>query len=81
MDSSGASSFSRLQAAMDQESTHELVFVAFDLLYLDGKATAAISLLERKACLKTLFKQQPPARCSVTSSWMTDRAFQPPPRL
>ena len=45
---------------MDQGSTHELVFVAFDLLYLDGTSTAALPLLERKAYLKSLFKEQPP---------------------
>jgi len=60
LDTHGASSFSRLQAAMDQGQTHELVFVAFDLLYLDGASTAALRLLERKARLKSLFKERPP---------------------
>jgi len=60
LDGHGASSFSRLQAAMDQGRTHELVFVAFDLLYLDGTSKAALPLLERKARLKTLFKEQTP---------------------
>jgi ATP-dependent DNA ligase len=32
----GISSFSRLQAAMDEGRTEELVFFAFDLLYLEG---------------------------------------------
>lgn len=51
---------SHLQAAMDQGQTPELIFVAFDLLYLDGTSTAALPLLERKARLKSLFKDQPP---------------------
>ena len=64
LDTHGVSSFSRLQAAMDQGSTHELVFVAFDLLYLDGTSTAALPLLERKARLKKVLPR-PPARPDV----------------
>lgn len=60
LDSQGASSFSRLQAAIDQEQTHELVFVAFDLLYLDGTSTVNLLLLERKKRLRALFTKQRP---------------------
>ena len=60
LDTHGVSSFSRLQAAMDQGSTHELVFVAFDLLYLDGTSTAALTLAERKARLKKVLPRPRP---------------------
>lgn len=46
---------------MYQGRTHELVFVAFDLLYLHGDPIAALPLLERKTRLKSLFKKQPPS--------------------
>jgi ATP-dependent DNA ligase len=44
----GVPSFGLLQAAMDQGMTNSLVFFAFDLLFLDGKSTAALPLIERK---------------------------------
>ena len=40
---------------MDACRTHDLVFIAFDLLYLDGKSMAALPLIERKERLRTLF--------------------------
>jgi len=51
----GVPAFSRLQAAMDEGRTDDLVFIAFDLLYLNGKSTAALPLIERKERLRTLF--------------------------
>jgi DNA ligase D-like protein (predicted ligase) len=56
----GAPSFGLLQAAMDQGRTNSLVFFAFDLLYLDGKSTAALPLIERKQRLHPLFAQAAP---------------------
>jgi ATP-dependent DNA ligase len=50
----GITSFSRLQAAMDEGRTDDLVFFAFDLLYLDGENTASLPLLERKERLQSL---------------------------
>src|SRR3954463_14535204 len=44
----GVPSFSRLQAAMDEGQTGELVFFVFDLLFLDGESTARLPLIERK---------------------------------
>src|SRR5262249_7570914 len=49
--------FSRLQAAMDAGRTDDLVFIVFDLLYLNGKGMAALPLIERKERLRTLFAQ------------------------
>src|SRR5262245_49395982 len=48
----GVPAFSRLQAAMDQGRTDDLVFIVFDLLYLNGKNTAALPLIERKKRLQ-----------------------------
>jgi ATP-dependent DNA ligase len=54
----GVPAFSRLQAAMDEGRTDDLVFIVFDLLYLNGKSTAALPLIERKELLRALFKRQ-----------------------
>jgi DNA ligase D-like protein (predicted ligase) len=51
----GVPAFSRLQAAMDEGRTDDLVFIVFDLLYLNGKSTAALPLIERKERLRALF--------------------------
>ena len=53
----GVPSFSRLQAAMDEGRTGELVFFVFDLLFLDGESTAQLPLIERKERLQHLFKK------------------------
>src|SRR5882757_4182995 len=50
--------FSRLQAAMDEGRTDQLVFFAFDLLFLNGQSTAQLPLIERKERLKRLFKKE-----------------------
>jgi bifunctional non-homologous end joining protein LigD len=53
----GVPSFSRLQAAMDDGRTGELVFFAFDLLFLNGVSIAELPLIERKERLQSLFKK------------------------
>src|SRR5215471_5804413 len=50
----GVPAFSRLQAAMDEGRTDDLVFIVFDLLYLNGKGTAQLPLLKRKELLQPL---------------------------
>jgi bifunctional non-homologous end joining protein LigD len=54
----GVPTFSRLQAAMDERRTDALVFMAFDLLFLDGEDTAQLPLLERKERLGRLFARE-----------------------
>ena len=44
----GVPAFSRLQAAMDEARTDELVLFVFDLLFPDGKSAARLPLTERK---------------------------------
>jgi ATP-dependent DNA ligase len=54
----GVPAFSRLQAAMDEGRIDDLIFFAFDLLYLEGKSTAALPLIERKERLRALFARE-----------------------
>ena len=49
----GLPSFSQMQAASDGERVR-LVYYAFDLLHLDGRDTAGLPLVERKALLEPL---------------------------
>ena len=50
----GLPSFSQTQAASDGERGVRLVYYAFDLLHLDGRDTAGLALVERKALLEPL---------------------------
>jgi bifunctional non-homologous end joining protein LigD len=42
---------------MDEGRTDQLVFFAFDLLFLNGESTAQLPLIQRKERLKRLFKK------------------------
>jgi bifunctional non-homologous end joining protein LigD len=55
----GVPSFAETQAATDGERGARLVFYAFDLLHLDGRDTAGLPLLERKALLQPLVADIP----------------------
>jgi len=52
-------SFSRTQAASDGERGVRLVYYVFDLLHLDGRDTASLPLVERKALLQPLVADIP----------------------
>ncbi|MFT4119164.1 non-homologous end-joining DNA ligase [Bradyrhizobium sp.] len=56
----GVTSFSRLQAAMDEGRTGDLVFYAFDLLFLNGESTTQLPLVERKTRLQAVFAKPTP---------------------
>jgi DNA ligase D-like protein (predicted ligase) len=58
LNADGLPVFSRLQAAMDEGRTDQLVFFAFDLLYLNGKSTAQLPLIKRKERLERLFNKK-----------------------
>jgi bifunctional non-homologous end joining protein LigD len=58
LDAKGVPTFSRLQAAMDEGKTDELIYFAFDLLHLNGESTAGLPLLERKERLRKLFAKE-----------------------
>jgi DNA ligase D-like protein (predicted ligase) len=59
IDEAGLPSFSQTQAASDGERGVPLVYYAFDLLHLDGRDTASLALIERKALLKPLIADIP----------------------
>ena len=52
--SDGKTSFSMIQTASDTGNADALVFLLFDLLYLDGEVISAAPLLERKERLRGL---------------------------
>jgi DNA ligase D-like protein (predicted ligase) len=58
LNADGVPVFSRLQAAMDEGKTDQLVFFAFDLLFLNGERTAQLPLIQRKERLQRLFKKE-----------------------
>lgn len=59
LDARGASSFQRLQQALKGEG-QDLVYYAFDLLFLDGRDLRGLPLQERKEKLKALLCAAPP---------------------
>ena len=58
LNADGVPVFSRLQAATDEGRTDQLLFFAFDLLFLNGQSTAQLPLIERKERLKRLFRKE-----------------------
>src|SRR5262249_11997736 len=77
----GVAVFSRLQAAMDEGRTGDLVFIVFDLLYLNGKSMAVLPLIERKERLGAVHAPDPGAAIqrSRRRQWPTlsSRALSP----
>lgn len=56
LDDHGAPDFAALQAALSEEKTENLVFFAFDLLFLDGQDWREKPLLARKQKLEALLR-------------------------
>ncbi len=54
LDSHGAPDFAALQAALSDDKSKDLIFFAFDLLFLEGEDLRPLPLSERKARLKSL---------------------------
>jgi bifunctional non-homologous end joining protein LigD len=59
LDEKGLTSFAAMQAATDHRSSDELVYFAFDLIYLDGEDLSRRPLLERKERLAKLLGRAP----------------------
>lgn len=55
LDKQGIPDFSALQAALSDRKTDELIYFAFDLLFIGGEDLRNLPLRDRKARLKTLF--------------------------
>jgi bifunctional non-homologous end joining protein LigD len=58
-DDRGVSSFAALQAALSAKQDKKLVYVAFDLLYLDGYDLRGATLIDRKSVLEALLVAAP----------------------
>ncbi len=56
VDRGGKTSFSALQAALGEGRSEQLVFYAFDLIYLDGYDLKSVPLAKRKDTLATLIE-------------------------
>lgn len=61
-DPRGASSFALLQKALSEKRDSNLIFYAFDLLYLNGRDLTAEPLSERKRLLRRLIPTEESAR-------------------
>ncbi len=57
LDREGLTDFAALQAALSERDTGEIVFFAFDLLFLEGKDLRALALAERKKKLQALLEE------------------------
>lgn len=64
LDSGGSPDFSALQAAISDEDTGNLVFFAFDLLFLEGEDLRNLPLNERKERLRALLAKRAKAQTS-----------------
>jgi bifunctional non-homologous end joining protein LigD len=58
---SGVTSFVKLVDALKAGRSKEIVFFAFDLLFLDGADVRSLPLLERKEMLEAILKEATPA--------------------
>jgi bifunctional non-homologous end joining protein LigD len=56
LDHNGAPHFSTLQAALSEGKTEDLIFFAFDLMFLDGVDVRPVPLRDRKAQLKKMLE-------------------------
>jgi bifunctional non-homologous end joining protein LigD len=57
LDHNGAPDFAALQAALSDGNTNNLIFFAFDLMFVDGEDLRALPLSERKAQLQSFFAE------------------------
>jgi ATP-dependent DNA ligase len=58
LDHNGAPDFAALQAALSESNTDQLVFFAFDLLFIGREDLRELPLAERKAKLKAMLAKQ-----------------------
>jgi bifunctional non-homologous end joining protein LigD len=61
LDARGLSNFQSLQNALGRGREKDVVYCAFDLLYLDGRDLRGLPLTERKAQLAQLLEHAPPS--------------------
>lgn len=61
-DGRGATSLEQLQSALSENRGHDLIFCAFDIVYLNGRDLSAVPLIDRKAQLRRLVPFDPACR-------------------
>ena len=59
LDSRGVSSFQALENALGKGRERDIVYYAFDLVYLDGRDLSRVPLIDRKAELARILKKAP----------------------
>ncbi|MEJ0100450.1 MAG: DNA ligase D [Pseudomonadota bacterium] len=57
----GATSFQALQNAFDSEHTDDIAYFLFDLPWYDGRDLTSVPLEQRRALLKSILRDAPPA--------------------
>ena len=57
LDHRGSPDFAGLQAALSEGKTDDLIFFAFDLLFLEGEDLQSLSLIDRKSALEKLLEK------------------------
>lgn len=69
LDNKGRSSFQELQNSLEKKEDSELVYCAFDLLYLNGHDTRNLSLIDRKKLLKEVLEQSSSEKILFSEHW------------
>jgi bifunctional non-homologous end joining protein LigD len=62
LDEAGRPDFSRLQERLGAKGIGGLVYIAFDLLYLDGRSLFDVPLEDRKRLLRSVLREHPRVR-------------------
>lgn len=73
-DERGVTSFSKLVEALEAGRSDEMVFIAFDLIYLDGVDVAQAALLERKDLLNAVMSRSRSKRLRYSDHILSDGA-------
>jgi len=72
-DGDGASDFEALRSAI-RWHPHSIILYAFDLLHLDGEDLRKETLLDRRACLKTLISENAESRIQFSEGFVGNGA-------
>jgi bifunctional non-homologous end joining protein LigD len=73
-DEAGVTSFSKLVEALEAGHSDEMVFIAFDLLHLDGVNVTSAPLIERKELLKAIVARSRSKRLRYSEHLTSDGA-------
>lgn len=72
MGEKGAPDFGLLQAALEDNKTHEIQYFLFDAPFLDGRDLRELPLSERRARLRTLLSKQPMPHIRFSEDFVAD---------